>query len=84
MIFLNIIYYFDKGVKIIDFYIIILEGKRVNYLVNCWEYYYIYRVKFINLIFKIRFGMLIKIFSGFELGGVFLYGYIKLVEYIVV
>ncbi|MDE5094456.1 MAG: Wzt carbohydrate-binding domain-containing protein, partial [Trichodesmium sp. St11_bin5] len=78
----NTIHYPDKGAKIIDPHIITLDGKRVNHLVNRREYYYTYRVKFINSTSKIRFGMLIKTLSGFELGGASLHGYTKSVEYI--
>ena len=60
----------------------VLDGKRINHLINRREYYYTYRVKFINSTSKVRFGMLIKTLSGFELGGASLHGYTKSVEYI--
>ena len=78
----NTIHYPDKGAKIIDPHIITLDGKRVNHLINRREYYYTYTVKFINSTSKVRFGMLIKTLSGFELGGASLYGDTKSVEYI--
>jgi len=78
----NTIYYPNKGAEIIDPHIITLDGKRVNHLINRREYYYTYKVKFINSTSKVRFGMLIKTLSGFELGGASLHGYTKSVEYI--
>lgn len=78
----NTIHYPDKGAEIIDPHIITLDGKRVNHLISRREYYYTYRVKFINPTSKVRFGMLIKTLSGFELGGASLHGSTKSVEYI--
>ena len=78
----NTIRYPNKGAEIIDPHIITLDGKRVNHLISRREYYYTYRVKFINSTSKVRFGMLIKTLSGFELGGASLHGYTKSVEYI--
>ncbi|NEP05180.1 MAG: ABC transporter ATP-binding protein [Okeania sp. SIO2G4] len=78
----NTIHYPNKGSEIIDPHIITLDGKRVNHLINRREYYYTYTVKFINSTSKVRFGMLIKTLSGFDLGGASLHGYTKSVEYI--
>lgn len=78
----NTIHYPNRGAEIMEPHIITLEGKRVNHLINRREYYYTYRVKFINSTSKVRFGMLIKTLSGFELGGASLHGYTKSVEYI--
>ncbi len=78
----NTIHYPNKGAEIIDPHIITLDGKRVNHLISRREYYYTYRVKFINSTSKVRFGMLIKTLSGFELGGASLHGHTKSVEYI--
>ncbi len=78
----NTIHYPNRGAEIIDPHIITMDGKRVNHLINRREYYYTYAVKFINSTSKVRFGMLIKTLSGFELGGASLHGYTKSVEYI--
>ena len=78
----NTIHYPDRGAKIIDPHIITFDGKRVNHLINRREYYYTYKVEFMNSTSKVRFGMLIKTLSGFELGGASLHGYTKSVEYI--
>ncbi|MGB3510429.1 MAG: ABC transporter ATP-binding protein [Microcoleaceae cyanobacterium] len=78
----NTIHYPNKGAEIIDPHIITLDGRRVNHLINRREYYYTYAVKFFNSTSKVRFGMLIKTLSGFELGGASLHGYTKSVEYI--
>ncbi len=78
----NTVYYPNKGAEIIDPHIITLDGKRVNHLISRREYYYTYRVKFINSTSKVRFGMLIKTLSGFDLGGASLHGSTKSVEYV--
>lgn len=78
----NTIHYPNKGAEIIEPHIITLDGKKVNHLINRREYYYTYAVKFVNSTYKVRFGMLIKTLSGFELGGASLHGYTKSVEYI--
>lgn len=45
------------------------EGRAVNVLVRRREYVYTYRVRFTEQAFKVRFGMLLKTVTGFELGG---------------
>jgi lipopolysaccharide transport system ATP-binding protein len=78
----NTINYPNKGAEIIDPHVITLDGKRVNHLINRREYIYTYQVAFKNPTSKVRFGMLIKTLSGFELGGASLHGYTKSVDYI--
>ncbi|MDJ0557052.1 MAG: ABC transporter ATP-binding protein [Microcoleaceae cyanobacterium MO_207.B10] len=78
----NTIHYPNKGAEILDPHIITPDGRRVNHLINRREYYYTYAVKFMNSTSKVRFGMLIKTLSGFELGGASLHGNRKSVEYI--
>lgn len=78
----NTINYPTKGAEIIDPHVITLDGTRVNHLINRREYIYTYQVSFKNATSKVRFGMLIKTLSGFELGGASLHGYTKSVDYI--
>lgn len=63
------IYYLSRGAEITDPYITTLDGKRVNNLVRGEEYIYQYSVTFTQEACRVRFGMLIKTTSGFELGG---------------
>lgn len=46
-----------------------LDGKRVNCLVRGRSYQYRYRVRFDRGASNVRFGMVIKTMSGYELGG---------------
>jgi lipopolysaccharide transport system ATP-binding protein len=46
-----------------------LDGALVNNLVRRQEYIYSYMVEFHETAFSVRFGMLIKTITGFELGG---------------
>lgn len=65
----NTISYVPRGAKIINPQITTLEGKVVNHLIGRNHYIYTYTVSFFKPASKIRFGMLIKTLSGFELGG---------------
>ncbi|NEP41228.1 MAG: ABC transporter ATP-binding protein [Okeania sp. SIO2H7] len=76
----NTIHYPNKGAEIIDPHVTTLDGRRVNHLVNRREYIYTYQVAFKNATSKVRFGMLIKTLSGFELGGASLHGYTKSID----
>ncbi|MDY6802886.1 MAG: ABC transporter ATP-binding protein [Cyanobacteriota bacterium] len=76
----NTIHYPNKGAEIIDPHVIALDGRRVNHLINRREYIYTYKVAFRNSTSKVRFGMLIKTLSGFELGGASLHGYTKSID----
>lgn len=61
--------YQDLGCLIEDPHLQTLKGERVNILVNRREYVYTYRATFAKDAFNVRFGMLIKTTSGFEIGG---------------
>ncbi|MBE9125269.1 ABC transporter ATP-binding protein [Coleofasciculus sp. LEGE 07081] len=61
--------YISQGAKIENPCIFSKEGKVVNVLARGKEYIYTYQVKFTEVAYKVRFGMLIKTLSGFELGG---------------
>lgn len=45
------------------------SGARVNILVGGAEYVYRYRVDFLEAVTGVRFGMMIKTITGFEIGG---------------
>lgn len=61
--------YVNQGAKIESPYIKNLAGEPANLLRFRQEYIYCYTVKFTQPAFGVRFGMLIKTNSGFELGG---------------
>lgn len=65
----NTVRYPSRGAEIINPCITTLKGKVVNHLVARREYYYTYTVVFFKTTSKVRFGMLIKTISGFELAG---------------
>ncbi|MFN7950768.1 MAG: ABC transporter ATP-binding protein [bacterium] len=61
--------YVPRGAEILDPEVRTLSGLRVNVLTRRREYLYTYRVRFSAPAFQVRFGMLIKTLTGFELGG---------------
>jgi lipopolysaccharide transport system ATP-binding protein len=61
--------YISRGAKIGNCRIETLEGKLVNILRQRNRYIYKYQVVFDEAADQVRFGMLIKTMSGFELGG---------------
>lgn len=61
--------YQSLGAKIKNPVIKTLQGKKANLLVHNERYLYSYSVYFAEAAHKVRFGMLIKTVSGFELGG---------------
>jgi lipopolysaccharide transport system ATP-binding protein len=61
--------YPSLGAQILDPRILSLEGKRVNLLRSGEEYCYAYEAQFNVTVKGVRFGMLIKTPSGYELGG---------------
>lgn len=63
------IFYISRGAKIENPRLINQDGKAANVLVRGKQYIYTYSVKFTELAYNVRFGMLIKTVSGFELGG---------------
>ncbi|MDF0553156.1 ABC transporter ATP-binding protein [Kamptonema sp. UHCC 0994] len=61
--------YPSRGAEIINPCITTLKGKVINHLIGRQEYIYTYSVIFFKSTSKVRFGMLIKTISGFELAG---------------
>ena len=61
--------YISRGAKIENCRITTLDGEVVNILQQRQQYIYKYQVVFTSSADQVRFGMLIKIISGFELGG---------------
>ena len=61
--------YQSRGAKIKNPFIKTLQGKKANLLVHNERYIYSYSVYFPQEAYRVRFGMLIKTVSGFELGG---------------
>jgi len=58
-----------KGATIVDPRILAPDGRQVNVLRAGQEYIYAYEVEFSEPAWDVRFGMMIKLVSGFELGG---------------
>ena len=69
MVPVSTVEYASQGATIQEPHIVTLDGKKVNSLVRGREYIYEYTAMFHADAFKVRFGMLIKTTSGFELGG---------------
>jgi lipopolysaccharide transport system ATP-binding protein len=65
----NTVRYPSRGAEIINPRITTLKGNVVNHLIGRQDYIYTYSVTFSNSTSKVRFGMLIKTISGFELAG---------------
>lgn len=61
--------YASQGATISHPQITTLDGEPVNNLVSGNDYYYTYQVSFDKDAHSVRFGMLIKTITGFELGG---------------
>lgn len=61
--------YPSRGAEIIEPYITTLSGEKVNHLIARNSYIYSYSVRFDKPASHVRFGMLIKTVSGFELAG---------------
>jgi len=61
--------YVSRGARIENCHITTLDGKVVNILCPRRKYIYKYQVNFAAEAYRVRFGMLIKTVSGFELGG---------------
>ncbi len=61
--------YPSRGAEILEPHITTLAGEIVNHLVARNSYIYTYSVKFDKRAAHVRFGMLIKTVSGFELAG---------------
>jgi lipopolysaccharide transport system ATP-binding protein len=65
----SVVTYDDCGVEIVDPHICSVDGERVNNLVHGFVYIYTYQVCFGVSAMRVRFGMLFKTFSGYELTG---------------
>ena len=63
------IVFMSRGAEIDRPYITTLEGQLINMLTKREEYICVYQVNFYETAYKVRFGMLFKTVSGFELGG---------------
>ncbi len=61
--------YIRRGAKIRDWIIRTPDGTQVNNLLRGDEYIYSYVVEFYNRCYEVRFAMLIKTVTGFQLGG---------------
>jgi lipopolysaccharide transport system ATP-binding protein len=61
--------YLERGARISEPKIFTLAGEQVNNLIRRETYIYAYEVQFFESFTNVRFGMLIKTVSGFELGG---------------
>ncbi len=61
--------YESMGVKIEDIQVATTDGNVVNILVSGHEYLYCYTVRFLETAYNVRFAMLIKTVTGFELAG---------------
>ena len=65
----HVVRYPSRGAKIRNVQITTLIGEPVNLLTRRDRYIYTYSVYFSENCFHVRFGMLLKTVSGFELGG---------------
>ncbi len=63
------VHYPSKGATITDPHLTTLDEKRVNHVISRKTYIYRYTVEFSKSASHVRFGMLIKTVSGFELAG---------------
>ena len=61
--------YERKSAAIDNVQILDRNGQRVNILVPTQEYDFCYEVEFLETAYSVRFGMLIKLVTGFELAG---------------
>ena len=78
----NTVRYPSRGAEIINPRITTLKGNVVNHLIGRQDYIYTYSVTFSNSTSKVRFGMLIKTISGFELAGASLKASTQSVRYV--
>ncbi|MCY7385653.1 MAG: ABC transporter ATP-binding protein [Microcoleus sp. CAN_BIN18] len=78
----NTVRYPSRGAEIINPRIETLKGNVVNHLIGRQDYVYTYSVTFSQSTSKVRFGMLIKTISGFELAGASLKASTQSVRYV--
>ncbi|MGL5081239.1 MAG: ABC transporter ATP-binding protein [Microcoleaceae cyanobacterium] len=74
--------YPTRGAEILDPHVTTPNGQRVNHLIARKAYVYTYAVKFSKAASHVRFGMLIKTISGFELAGASLQAKSQALKYI--
>lgn len=74
--------YASLGAEIKNPKITTIEGKQVNILVRGEEYIYSYEAHFSEPAMSVRFGMLIKTITGFELGGRVSHSQYDAIEYV--
>ena len=74
--------YPSRGATIIDPHVITLDEQRVNHLISRKTYIYRYTIEFSKPASHVRFGMLIKTVSGFELAGASCLATSKSIKYI--
>ncbi|MDY6902147.1 MAG: ABC transporter ATP-binding protein [Cyanobacteriota bacterium] len=71
-----------RGAKIEEPHITKINSERVNVILRRKEYIYNYRVIFDQDAYKVKFGMLIKTTSGFELASASSHPYSQLIDYV--
>jgi lipopolysaccharide transport system ATP-binding protein len=74
--------YPSRGATIHDPQITTLEGRRVNGLVRGAEYIYRYTVRFHQPACGVRFGMMIKTVTGYDLGGAVTHPVTRPIEFV--
>lgn len=65
--------YEAAGAEILNPRLLTLDGELANLLISGAEYYYEYDVRFVEPAYGVRFGMMIKTPTGYELGGLVSY-----------
>ncbi|WP_333677089.1 ABC transporter ATP-binding protein [Dyella sp.] len=63
------VHYANMGVDIVDPHIETLSGRRVNVIAAEKDYIYTYEVHFSQSAAGVRFGLMVKTVTGFEIGG---------------
>jgi len=74
--------YVSRGARIKGCHITTLDGKTVNILCPRHKYIYKYQVYFTAEAYRVRFGMLIKTVTGFELGGAVSHSIDQVIEHV--
>jgi lipopolysaccharide transport system ATP-binding protein len=74
--------YQSHGAKIKNPAVTTLEGRPANLLLRNEKYLYSYSVYFSQEAFQVRFGMMIKTITGFELGGAASHTYGNEIDYV--
>ncbi|GLQ88079.1 ABC transporter ATP-binding protein [Dyella flagellata] len=69
MLPVSTVHYVNLGANIIDPHLETLSGRRVNVVTAEHDYIYTYDVHFSESAVGVRFGLMVKTVSGFEIGG---------------